>query len=114
LDTYFRFVLALLFVIGLIALIAWLARRYGLGGVAIPNTGRRKRLRLVEAMTLDAKRRLVLVRRDGVEHLILLGSQGDVAIETGIPAGEDGVAGRETSFAAALAAGAEDQTGTHT
>jgi len=83
-DNYLRFVAALLFVLGLIALLAWLARRYGLAGAAAPSGGKRKRLRLVEAMPLDAKRRLVLVQRDDVEHLILLGAAGDIAIESGI------------------------------
>lgn len=86
-DNYFRFVLALVFVLVLIALAGWLARRYGLGGVVMPKGARRKRLRLVDAMALDGKRRLVLIERDGVEHLLLLGSHGDVVIETGIPAG---------------------------
>jgi flagellar protein FliO/FliZ len=84
-DNYLRFVAALLFVLGLIALLAWMARRYGLGGAAAPSGGKRKRLRLVEAMPLDAKRRLVLVQRDDVEHLILLGAAGDLAIESRIP-----------------------------
>ncbi len=34
---------------------------------------------------LDAKRRLVLIRRDNKEHLLLLGPDGDTVIETDIP-----------------------------
>ncbi|HBM13514.1 MAG TPA: flagellar biosynthesis protein FliO, partial [Rhodospirillaceae bacterium] len=41
---------------------------------------------IVDSLTLDPRRRLVLVRRDGVEHLLLLGAQSDLAIETGIDA----------------------------
>ncbi|HLI13168.1 MAG TPA: flagellar biosynthetic protein FliO [Alphaproteobacteria bacterium] len=97
LDNYFRFLFALIFVIALIAVLAWLARRYGLGGAAVSGGGRRKRLRLVESLPLDPKRRLVLVRRDEVEHLLLLSASGDLRIETGIaPAAAD--------FHAALAA----------
>ena len=39
-----------------------------------------------EVAAVDPKRRLVLVRRDGVEHLRLLGSNSELVIETGIPA----------------------------
>ena len=81
-ESYFRFVLALVFVLGLIVLAAWVARRFGLGG-ALPTTrGRGGRLGVVETLALDAKHRLILVRRDNVEHLILLGTQTDAVIET--------------------------------
>jgi flagellar protein FliO/FliZ len=87
-DTYARFLIALIFVLALIGLMAWLARRYGLGGAIRVTGAKGRRLKLIEAMPLDAKRRLVLVARDGVEHLLLLGVHGDLAVETGIRAGE--------------------------
>jgi FliP family len=59
---YGRFLAALLFVLGLIALTAWLARRFRLGPGAPP--GAERRLALVETMPLDARRKLVLIRRD--------------------------------------------------
>ncbi len=83
LDTYFKFVLALVFVLGLIAALAWTARRVGLGGKLAPNTGRR-RLSVSEVMPLDARRKLVLLRRDGTEHLVLLGPGPDLLLESGI------------------------------
>jgi flagellar protein FliO/FliZ len=43
-----------------------------------------RRLDVVEQWNLDARRRLVLVRRDTVEHLIMIGGPVDVVIETGI------------------------------
>ncbi len=43
-----------------------------------------RRLDVVEQWNLDARRRLVLVRRDNVEHLIMTGGPVDVVIETGI------------------------------
>lgn len=45
-----------------------------------------QRLGLVDSTPLDGTRRLVLVRRDDTEHLLLLGSHGDLVIESGIPA----------------------------
>jgi flagellar protein FliO/FliZ len=43
-----------------------------------------KRLAVVEHANVDGRRRLVLIRRDGVEHLIMTGGPVDVVIETGI------------------------------
>ncbi len=80
-DTYWRFLLALAAVVALIGLCAWIARRLGLGG-RLATTGSR-RLRIVEVLPLDGKRRLVLLRRDGVEHLLLLGQSSDLVIERG-------------------------------
>lgn len=81
-DTYWRFVLALGFVVLLIALCAWLARRLGLGG-RLAIRGGPRRLAIIEVLPLDAKRRLVLLKRDEVEHLLLLGNQSDLVIERG-------------------------------
>lgn len=82
---YAKFVIALIFVLGLIGLLAAVARRLGFG---LPQTqvrrGQQKRLSMVEVAALDAKRRLVLVRRDDVEHLIILGHNGETVLETGI------------------------------
>ena len=43
-----------------------------------------KRLDVVDQAAVDGRRRLVLVRRDDVEHLIMTGGPVDVVIETGI------------------------------
>ncbi len=43
-----------------------------------------KRLDVVDQMTIDGRRRLVLIRRDNVEHLIMTGGPVDVVIETSI------------------------------
>jgi hypothetical protein len=43
-----------------------------------------KRLAIVESMALDTKHRLLLVRRDQTEHLIVIGGMSDLVIETGI------------------------------
>lgn len=43
-----------------------------------------KRLDVVDQASVDGRRRLVLVRRDQVEHLIMTGGPVDVVIETNI------------------------------
>ncbi len=42
------------------------------------------RLGVVEFASMDGKRKLVLIRRDDVEHLIMTGGPVDVVIESGI------------------------------
>jgi flagellar protein FliO/FliZ len=46
------------------------------------------RLSVIEHASIDGKRKLVLVRRDDVEHLIMTGGPVDVVIETGIETNE--------------------------
>jgi flagellar protein FliO/FliZ len=81
-DEYLRAVLYLLLVLGLIAGCTWILRRYG-GRFQMRGRGR---LGLVEIASIDPRRRLVLVRRDDVEHLLLLGPVQDLVIESNIPA----------------------------
>src|SRR5262249_58041637 len=83
LDLYWRLLLALVFVVALIAVFAWLARRFGFAGRAAAGRAGR-RLAVLETAPLDAKRRLVLVRRDDTEHLILVGGESALLIEGGI------------------------------
>lgn len=47
------------------------------------------RVYVVEQYNVDSRRRLVLIRRDDVEHLIMTGGPVDVVIETGIEARQD-------------------------
>lgn len=75
--------LALVFVLGLVGAMAVTARRFGFG-YRTPGRGGRRRLSIVEAMPVDAKRRLVLLRRDATEHLVLLGTGSELLIESGI------------------------------
>lgn len=96
-DTYFRFLLALGLVLALIVVLGWLARRYGFGAAAGGRSARGRRIGVVEFAPVDAKRRLALIRRDGCEHLVLLGPAGDTVIETGIAPDSS------QDFAAALA-----------
>jgi flagellar protein FliO/FliZ len=86
-SDYTRFVLALVFVLALIGLLTWLVRRFGLAG-RMPTAAKsaKRRLDIVEVAALDSRRRLVLVRRDRTEHLVLLGANADIVVESGIAA----------------------------
>jgi flagellar protein FliO/FliZ len=82
---YLTAILALVFVLGLILAATHLARRIGLGS-AVPGRRGRKRLSISEALVVDGKRRLLLIRRDQTEHLVMVGGGSDLVIETGIAA----------------------------
>lgn len=80
---YLQFVVALLFVLALIGVATMLARRFGLAHAPRPAS-RKRRLAVEEILPLDGKRRLVLIRRDAVEHLVLLGANSEVVVERGV------------------------------
>ena len=105
-DSYFRFVLALVFVLGLIGLLAAMVRKYAIGMGKVPvRRGQERRLSLVEVLPLDAKRRAVLLRRDDVEHLVILGPENQTVVETNVPAPPehgDAASGPAPAFAEVL------------
>jgi flagellar protein FliO/FliZ len=77
-----RAIAALAITLGLLIGIAMLAKRYGLmqGVAPIGNKGR---LRIIEQLWLDAGRsRAVILRCDGVDHLIVMSPTGTRAIGT--------------------------------
>ena len=79
----FAITLAVLAII--ILVVFWLIRTLtggSMGGTAI--RGRQPRLSILDALPVDQKRRLVLVRRDNVEHLILIGGATDIVVEGAI------------------------------
>jgi len=80
---YLWALLALVSVLALIGMLAWAMRRMGWATGA--RFGTSQRLRVTETVAVDVKRKLVLVRRDNVEHLLLIGAEHDLVIESGIP-----------------------------
>ena len=70
----FRAVFGLAITLGLIGLAAWAVRRYAPQLMARLQAHKgERRLQVVETLVLDPARRLVLVRVDEEERLILLG-----------------------------------------
>jgi flagellar biogenesis protein FliO len=69
-----QFFLAFVILLGLISVTAWAARRRG---------GRRSpRLAVIDYANVDRRRRLILVRRDNVEHLVMIGGPTDLIVES--------------------------------
>jgi len=80
-----RFVVAFVIVLALIGLTFWLIRRFGTARVgAAAQRGRQPRLAVIDAAPVDGRRRLVLIRRDNVEHLLLTGGPSDLVVEQNI------------------------------
>jgi hypothetical protein len=81
--------LALIIVIALAAAVFWLVRRFTNVGLGGSNArGRQPRLAVIESGSVDGRRKLVIVRRDNVEHLIMIGGPTDVLIEANIVRGQ--------------------------
>jgi flagellar protein FliO/FliZ len=85
-DSILLAVAAFLFAFAVIALIAWAFKTFMLTGRSGGSflKGRERRLGVVESAAIDSHRKLILIRRDNVEHLIMTGGPVDVVIETGI------------------------------
>jgi flagellar protein FliO/FliZ len=81
---YLKYIVGLLIVLGLIALATLAARKFGMVAKADRKPGSPKRLSITDVISVDAKRRLVLVKRDGQEHLLLLGPERDLVVERNI------------------------------
>ena len=79
---YVRAVFALAFVIGLIYLLAAIIRRTGLDKRIIGSSSVTKRMAIIETTYLDPKNRLVLIKKDNKEHLLLLGASGNLLVES--------------------------------
>ena len=71
-------------VLVLVGLLAWGLRRRGHMAFIRGGSNRQPRLAVLDAAAVDARRRLVLVRRDNVEHLIMIGGPSDIVVERGI------------------------------
>jgi hypothetical protein len=93
-----RFFIAFLFVLGLIGGAAYLVRRFGAGALAsATGRGRQPRLAVIESAPVDGRRRLVIIRRDNVEHLVMIGGASDLVVETNIVRAAPATSAREPS-----------------
>src|SRR5512137_1047293 len=79
------FIFAFVAVLALIFVVGWLARRFAGNRLGTnTNRGRMPRLAVIDAAAVDGRRRLVLVRRDNVEHLLMIGGPTDIVVEPNI------------------------------
>ena len=78
--------IALIVVVALIIFGVW-ALKLVFNATGRASRGRAKRLAVVDASPVDQKRQLVLIRRDNVEHLLLIGGSQDIVVESNIFSG---------------------------
>ncbi len=79
-----RYLGALILVLGLVGAAGLAARRFGLPSLTKPMKTRR--LKIVESLMITPRQRLLLISRDGVEHLVVIGPDGASLIEQNIAA----------------------------
>ncbi|EJZ21767.1 hypothetical protein RCCGEPOP_08230, partial [Rhizobium sp. Pop5] len=68
----------------LLILVLWVIRNRAPSPFVRGGRNRQPRLQVLDAAAVDTRRRLVLVRRDDVEHLIMIGGPTDIVIESRI------------------------------
>ncbi len=85
---YLKFFFALVFVLALMGGLSIALKRLGWGhnGISPIGSKSKKRLKIVEILPVDAKRKAVLIQRDATQHLVLLSTAGETVIETNIKA----------------------------
>ena len=83
-DTLILGVASLLFAAALLVLLVWAFRTFFGKSNGVARRPPEKRLSVVERAPVDAKRTMYLLRRDDVEHLVMIGGPVDVVLETGI------------------------------
>ena len=84
LPTPVNFVIAFVVVLLLIGAATWLVRRFGATRLDAAARSRQPRLAVIDAAAVDGRRKLVIIRRDNVEHLLMIGGPTDVVVETNI------------------------------
>jgi hypothetical protein len=75
---------AALVLLVIVLVIVKLVRSLTFGTFVAGGRNRKTRLAVMDATAIDSQRRLVLVRRDDIEHLLLIGGPTDVVVETDI------------------------------
>ena len=65
-------------------IVLWILRNRAPSPFVRGGRNRQPRLQVLDAAAVDTRRRIVLVRRDNVEHLVMIGGPTDIVIESGI------------------------------
>jgi flagellar protein FliO/FliZ len=77
--SFLRAIAALAFTLGLLIGCAYLLKRYGhkFGGFSIPSAkSTTRRMQIIETISVDVRTRLLLIKVDDTEHLIVIGPNG--------------------------------------
>ncbi len=97
-------ILALIVVLLLFSIFVFVLKR--LTGTNQPqNRSRQPRIAVMDSTNVDARRQLILIRRDNVEHLLLVGGPSDLVVEQNIVRNAPVAAQRPAAAAAPASAG---------
>lgn len=80
-----RMIMALGFVLLLMGGLVFMLKKLGIAQETKIQAGDKKRLKIVESLPLDARRRIVIVKCDQEEHLVILNTTGETVIKQNIP-----------------------------
>lgn len=86
LPTAVNVIIALAVVVALLVVVMWVLRRITATRLEAGRS-RQPRLAVVDSAAVDNRRKLVIIRRDNVEHLLMIGGPTDVVVETSIVRG---------------------------
>ncbi|MGH1350392.1 MAG: hypothetical protein ACRBBN_06240 [Methyloligellaceae bacterium] len=84
LQEYLGYLAVFLFVLALIGLFAWALKQFVSRGNTFFASKQAPRLQVMSSAGIDTRRRLLLIRRDNKEHLVMIGGPNDLVIETDI------------------------------
>ncbi|MGU3539930.1 hypothetical protein [Methylobacterium sp. A54F] len=91
-SPFLQYVSIFAIIFAILTVIVLVVRRLSGQGLAVSGRGtqrgRQPRLGIVDIYELDRARQLILLRRDNVEHLLLVGGPNDVVIERNIQRGQ--------------------------
>jgi hypothetical protein len=77
-----KFVIVFLVILGILVPLLW--RRFNVGPLGASAQRSRQRLAVIDTAAVDVRRKLVLVKRDNVEHLLMIGGPTDIVVESNI------------------------------
>lgn len=80
--SYFRYLLALIFVLGFIGVVAWCFKFLSERNFFKSLTGQRRRLFVKETLILDPKTKIILLGADDQEHLVLVGHDSHLLLSS--------------------------------
>jgi len=81
---FLRMIVALIFVLALILLALYVTRKYGKGWGFQHTPPSKRRLQILESLPVGPKQRLMIIRRDNREHLLVIGQENTTVIEKDI------------------------------
>ncbi len=79
----FKLFFALSLVLLLMGGLYYILKRLGMGG-GLPVNATRRRLKIIETLPIDARRRLMIIQRDEKQHLVILGTNSETVVEADI------------------------------